>query len=118
MTKFRKQLGASGEDLAENYLKKKNFKILDRNLNFKFGEIDILAQDSEDIVIVEVKTKSGDEFGAPQEEVDYFKKKKLWNLARAVSQKYPDKNIRIDVVAIEIGGNKPNIEHIENAVEF
>ena len=51
--------------------------------------------------------------------MDYFKKKKLWNLARAVSQKYPEKNIRVDVVSIlMLHNNEPQIEHIENAVEF
>jgi len=116
---FRKQLGASGEVLAEKYLRQKNYKILGRNIRLKFGEIDILAQKGEDIVLVEVKTKTSLGFGAPFEEVDYFKKKKLWNLARAVSQKYPDKNIRVDVVSIlMLHNNEPQIEHIENAVEF
>lgn len=117
MTLFRKQLGKSGEDLAIQFLKRKGYKVLGRNVKLKFGEIDILAEDKEDIVLVEVKTKTSEEFGEPFEEVDYFKKKKLWQLARAINQKYPEKNIRIDVVSVKIGG-KAEIEHIENAVEF
>ncbi len=117
MTIFRKQLGASGEDLAEKFLRRKNYKILSRNIRLKFGEIDILAQNKDDIVLVEVKTKTSDDFGKPYEEVDYFKKKKLSQLARAISQKYPDKNIRIDVISIQMN-EPPEIEHLENAVEF
>lgn len=117
MTFFRKQLGASGEDLAEQFLKKKGYRILGRNIRMKFGEIDILAQKGEDIVLVEVKTKTSLQFGQPYEEVDYFKKKKLWNLARALSQRYPNQNIRIDVVSIMMKED-PEIEHLENAVEF
>lgn len=117
MTFFRKQLGKSGEDLAADFLHKKGLKIIGRNIHFKFGEIDILAQDKENIVLVEVKTKTNEDFGKPYEEVDYFKKKKLSQLARAVLQKYPNKNIRVDVVSIRMD-EPPEIEYIENAVEF
>jgi len=124
MTLFRKRLGQSGEDLACRFLKKQGYKILGRNLRYKFGEIDILAEDGEDIVLVEVKTKTSSDFGQPFEEVDYFKKKKLEQLCRFLTQKYPEKNIRVDVVSIEIGlpageaGERPKIEHLKNAVEF
>jgi len=122
MSSFRKQLGQSGEELAMQFLKSKGFKILDQNLRFKFGEIDIVAEDKEDIVLVEVKTKSGVEFGQPLEEVDYFKKRKLQRLAQALSQKYPDRNIRIDVVGVKLGAVScypdASIEHIKGAVEF
>ena len=115
MTFFRKNLGKKGEKSALDYLKNNGYKILGQNLRYKFGEIDILAQDEEDIVLVEVKTKSGDEFGEPSEEVDYFKRKKLWQLARFINQKYPSKNIRIDVISIKMNEN-PELEHIKNAV--
>jgi putative endonuclease len=121
MTLFRKELGKSGEDLAVQFLKRKGYKVLCRNVKLNFGEIDILAEDKEDIVLVEVKTKTSADYGEPVEEIDYFKKKKLWALARALNQKYPEKNIRIDVVSVKMGVNhsqKPEIEHIEGAVEF
>lgn len=117
MTFFRKQLGQSGEDFAVRFLKKKGYKILGRNLRFKFGEIDILAEDGEDVVLVEVKTKTTEEFGEPFEEIDYFKKQKLWQLARFLNQKYPGKNIRIDVIGIK-SETRPEVEYIKNALEF
>lgn len=117
MSFLRKQLGQSGEILACQFLKSKGFRILARNLRFKFGEIDILAEKGEDVILVEVKTKASKEFGEPVEEVDYFKKRKLSQLARAISQKYPNKNIRIDVVSVKIN-NQVELKHIENAVEF
>lgn len=116
MTKQRKILGNSGEDLATDFLKSKNYKILDRNVKLKYGEIDIIASTSDYIVIVEVKTKSVINQGIPEEMVDYFKKKKLTLLARAISQNYPDKNIRIDVIAIDKTGTSVKINHIINAV--
>lgn len=116
MTYQRKQLGASGEELAEEYLVEKGYKILQRNLRLKMGEIDILAQDSKTIVIVEVKTKRYINQGRPEEQVDYFKQRKLRLLGRAISQQYPNQPIRIDVIAIDETDFEPKINHIINAV--
>jgi putative endonuclease len=115
MTFQRKSLGREGEDLALEFLKNKGYKEVKRNLRLFCGEIDLLMEDGEDLVIVEVKTKSSDEFGVPQEEVDFFKKKKLIQLAKALWQLYPNHSIRIDVVAVDAGTKK--IDHILNAVE-
>lgn len=116
MTFQRKQLGASGEDLAEEYLVDKGYKILQRNLRLKVGEIDILVQNGKTIVIVEVKTKKFIRQGLPEEQVDYFKQKKLCLLARAICQQYPNQPIRIDVIAIDETDFEPKINHIVNAV--
>jgi len=118
MTIQRKMLGNSGEEIAANYLEKIYYKILDRNLRLKYGEIDIIARDGDYVVIVEVKTKTVIKQGTPEEMVDYFKQKKLRLLARAVSQMYPNNSIRIDVVAVdETDLNKTKINHIINAIE-
>lgn len=112
----RKQLGASGEDLAAEFLEKLGYKIIQRNLRLKVGEIDILAQDDETIIVVEVKTKRYTHQGLPEEQVDYFKKRKLCLLARAITQQYPNQAIRIDVIAIDETEFEPKINHIVNAV--
>jgi len=79
------------------------------------GEIDLLMEDGDDLVICEVKTKTNDEFGSPQDMVDFFKKKKLVQLAKALWQLYPSHSVRIDVVAINV--ENESITHIVNAVE-
>jgi len=117
MSRQGQDLGRKGEELATRFLKEKGWKILLRNVRLSFGEIDILAEDGEDLVVVEVKTRASLEFGQPAEAVDYEKKRKLWQLAQLLSQQNPTKNIRIDVVAIKIG-KKPQIEHIKNAIEW
>ena len=114
MTFDRKALGKKGEDLACEFLEKKGYKLLKKNLRLFCGEIDLLMEDGKDLVICEVKTKSSDEYGVPQEEVDFFKKKKLVQLGKALWQLYPEHSIRIDVLAVD-GDNK--IDHIVNAVE-
>jgi len=113
MLNDRKKLGNYGEDLALAFLEKKGYKLIKRNLRLFCGEIDLLMADGEIFVICEVKTKSSSEFGAPQEEVDFFKKKKLVQLGKALWQIYPGHSIRIDVVAV----SADKIEHIINAVE-
>lgn len=117
MPYYKKQTGNLGEDLAEKFLKKSGYKILSRNLANMVGEIDILARQKDVIVIVEVKTKSGPDFGKGFEMVNYFKRKKLISLAKQVQSKYPDVTVRIDIISIDTSQNPPEIEHFINAVE-
>lgn len=115
MSFARKKLGQTGEDLALEYLQKKGYFLLGRNIRLKFGEIDLLMKDKNTLVVVEVKTKSNPNFGLPQEEVDNHKKHKLILLARAVAQKFPDSKIRIDVVAVD--ERLETLDHVINAIE-
>jgi len=86
-----------------------------QNVKLFCGEIDLLMKDKETLVICEVKTKTSDQFGLPQEEIDFFKKKKLTQLGKALWQIYPNHHIRIDVLAVDEKEKK--IDHIINAVE-
>jgi len=113
----RKTTGQLGEDLAVKFLKKNRFKILGRNINNYLGEIDILARQKDDIVIIEVKTKSTKSFGQGYEMVNYFKKKKLLTLARELQKEYSGKTIRIDIVSIDLTEEPAIIKHFVNAVE-
>lgn len=116
MTFLRKILGARGESIALKALKSKGYRLIASNFRTKIGEIDLLMRDKDDIVIVEVKTKTGTAFGSGAEMVGYHKKQKLLKLAREVEQQFPRCQIRIDVV--EIDASLPrSINHIINAVE-
>lgn len=115
-----KTTGNYGEDLATEFLIKKKYKILGRNIRTKFGEVDILAERNKKIIICEVKTRSGDnQFGRPEEAVDYFKQQKLIKMARWLTQErqYANRVFQIDVIAIAIGDGAPNIVHLENVVQ-
>ena len=113
MTLKRKILGNKGEELALQHLENKGFVLIGQNIRLFCGEIDLLMQDKKELVIVEVKTKSDTSFGFAAEMITYKKKRKLLQLAKALTQKFPKRNIRIDVVAVD----EENIEHIESAVE-
>ena len=116
----RKEIGAIGEKLATDYLKKRGYKIIQRNFRCRDGEIHIIVQKGECLVFVEVRTKRSTAFGTPEESIGSFKKEKLISLANAYLQSCDNVPLswRIDVVAVELGPNNKvsRLEHIENAV--
>ena len=77
MAKTRKNLGNWGRKEAEEYLIKKNFMILARNFRTAFGEIDIIAEKNGRTTFVEVKTRTNNRFGNPEDSVNKPKKTKL-----------------------------------------
>lgn len=111
-----KKTGNEGEDIAAEYLKRKGYRILERNLKLFCGEIDILAEQKRTIVLVEVKTVRGEGFGSAQELVRWKKQNKLRTLGRALEQEYPGRAIRIDVVGVEYSSGEAVVEHIISAV--
>ena len=98
---YNKITGQCGEDIAAEYLKKKGYKIIVRNYRNKIGEIDIIAKNREDLIFIEVKTRSSDKFGTPAEAVTYYKKRKIVNCAKAYLMINPtDLNIRFDIIEV------------------
>lgn len=120
MTRQRKVLGNSAEDIAVGFLEKQGLKIVARNHRNKIGEIDIIAKDGDIFVIVEVKAKTGEGRGSPEEMVDFRKQRKVKRTAEAyfLEKEVEDPDWRIDVVAVEFDllGN-PKINWIKSAVE-
>lgn len=122
-----KQLGALGEEIAVKYLKERGYKILDRNFRYKgYGELDIVAEKSGNLVFIEVKTRidsSNDSAYKPEDNITYFKQKQLIKLAKIylANKKIPiDTSWQIDIIAIEIPqykDEKVNLRHIEQAIQ-
>src|SRR3989339_682645 len=77
MSDQRQKLGDLGEEIASNYLKKKGYKILERQYKSQYGEIDIIAEHKKTLVFVEVKARRSDDFGLPEEAVDERKLEKI-----------------------------------------
>ncbi len=99
----RQALGRYGEDLAVRYLREElGWIILARNWRCAHGEIDILARDGADLVVVEVKTRRGTGFGEPVEGVDWRKLARLRRLAVAAAEERAGLPcpLRIDVVGV------------------
>jgi putative endonuclease len=108
--------GKKGEDLAVQYLEERGFVILERNWHFKHTEVDIIAKNHEFLVIVEVKTRTGNSFGEPYTAVDYHKQRSLIFAAeRYIYSHHLDLEVRFDIVSIILGHQHPGITHIKEA---
>jgi len=115
----RKALGEFGEKMAREYLKKKGYHILETNFRCREGEIDVVAQDKDYLVFVEVRTRTGSDFGTPEESLTVAKKDRLVSLALAYLQTHRGlpSLFRFDVVAVELDqkGRVSRLELIQNA---
>ena len=109
------ELGTRGEDEAVTFLIKKGYKIKERNWRFAKAEIDIIAENEDWLVMIEVKTRSSDAFGNPEEFVSKSKQKHLIRAANRYLELNPtDKDTRFDIISIVIEP-KFSIEHIPEA---
>jgi putative endonuclease len=94
-------LGNWGEGFAARLLQKKGYRILQRNWRSAAGEVDLVAVNSQTLVLCEVKTRSTGEFGHPSEAVSHVRIERLQRAAEIVSN--PHKlSVRIDVISIQL----------------
>ena len=114
------KVGQLGEDIAERYLKKKHYKIVERNYREKWGEIDIIAISKKVLVFVEVKTVSGPNPSITAE--DQLTRAKLSKLQRTAElyangpgvRRVKRGGWRIDLLAITIEGDNATVKHYQN----
>jgi len=107
------ETGRAGEDEAVNFLKRKRYKILERNFRTKFGEIDIIAKKGKEIIFIEVKTRKTTEFGYPEEAIDKEKQEHIKKVASYYIQKKKVKNpIAFEVLSVLIKGEEKEIKII------
>ena len=109
------ELGMRGERLAEQHLIARGYRLLDRNWRCTEGEIDLVMHDGDEVVFVEVKTRSSVAFGHPLEAITAVKLARLRRLAGAWCLAHPGAHrIRIDAVAvIAPRGEAATLEHLE-----
>lgn len=112
-----KSIGDKGEAIAVDFLDRKGYQILETNWRFSRAEIDIIAFDGEILVFVEVKTRSYDYYGKPEEFVTLKKEKLMADAATVYMDKINhDWEIRFDIISILLPKNKtPIIEHFKDA---
>jgi putative endonuclease len=109
-------LGLKGEKLAIEYLEKKGYIIVEKNYRYRKAEVDIIARKDATLVVVEVKTRSSNYFGNPQ---DFVNPKKIKLLVTAIDdyvvKRDLDVEIRFDIIAILRNKEAYNIHHIKDA---
>ncbi len=121
MSLFRKKLGDSGENTACNFLRNKGYKILQRNYRKKCGEIDIIAEENDELVFIEVKTRSSSDYGSPLAAVTPRKQQQIIKTAQTYLTETDnfDRAARFDVIAIlQNDKTSPQIEQIIGAFEL
>jgi putative endonuclease len=108
--------GREGEEMAARFLIDKGFEIVERNYRYKRLEIDLIVKKDNWLIFVEVKLRSSDAYGYPEDFVDY---KKAKNIVDGAEQYTYDKNwqgnVRYDIVSIRLQQDQTEIIQIEDA---
>ena len=120
MTKERLELGRLGEQIALKRIKKLGYKAVHQNYRCPLGEIDLIAKDKNTLVFIEIKTRRGMSVGYVKEAVNAKKRQQISKVALAYmkSNECCEAKARFDVVAVSLGGGKPQIEVIKDAFEL
>jgi putative endonuclease len=100
----RRRIGARAENAAVRYLKRRGYRILERNLSTRLGEIDIVATDGDWLVVVEVRSRREDSPVSPRETLTRQKRRKLRALTEQLRKRHRlvDKPVRVDLVEVTL----------------
>ncbi|GAB7255869.1 YraN family protein [Polaribacter sp. OB-PA-B3] len=110
------ELGEKGEKIAIDFLLKKGYVILEKNYRYLKAEVDIIAKIENTLAVIEVKTRSTDYFGNPEEFVNPKKIKLLLSaIDYYVTENDLDVDVRFDIIAIIEQNTAIKIKHLEDA---
>ncbi|MCF7845493.1 MAG: YraN family protein [Candidatus Pacebacteria bacterium] len=113
----KQKVGIRGEDVACRYLQENGFQVLERNYKTKYVEMDLVALKDDEVVFVEVRTKTGERFGSPEETI---KKDKIRRLKRGAvgyaQRKNYEGQYRIDLICVVLNnqGEVERVTHYED----
>ena len=111
-----------GEEFAASFLRKKGYKIIERNFRKGYGEIDIIALKNKILIFVEVKTRISINFGTPFESITPWKLRSLIKTAQFYKSLHPPlpQSLRIDAVSVKLSHDNSveTIELLENISGF
>lgn len=113
----RKEKGKFYEMIAEEYLKRKKYKIIERNFSWKKGEIDIIAEKEKKLIFIEVRSRGSEDIKG-YETVNREKQKRIIETAKFYLESknlLGKKDVRFDVISINFKNDEIEIEHFENA---
>jgi putative endonuclease len=120
----RGEFGRTGEDIATGYLEELGFRVISRNVRYRFGEIDVVARRGDSLHFIEVKTRSEGALVPARESVSLRKTQRIKKAAEAYLAGHPEGrgldrrfHCHFDLIAIDFAGGFPEIEHIVDAFE-
>ena len=110
------EFGKIGEQMTAKYLTDKGYIILEHNYRRGHLEIDLIALDEDELVIVEVKSRAYDNILQPEDAVDHKKRLALIRLANEYVKTHGRKeNVRFDIVTVVSKEGGAEIKHLKNA---
>jgi len=116
----RAALGGAGERLAAGWLEARGYRVLARNWRCVYGELDLIAEEADELVFVEVKTRRGVAHGVPEEAITARKRAHLIDAAQwyLVEHQRETQPWRIDVIAIQLDGRGrlTDVRHYRSAI--
>ena len=118
MKTIQQQTGKSGEDLAAGFLKKNGYKIITRNYRYRKSELDIVCRKKNTVIVVEVKSIKTLDYGYPEERIASKKQRQIIKATYAFLnsyKKYGGKELRFDVITVNMGSEPPEIKHYQGA---
>lgn len=112
------KIGAQGEDMALKFLQQQGYRLLDRNFRTHYGELDLVMMDKDEIVFAEVKKRASNDYGYPEEMVNWKKKKHLLKTAHIyLDRKRLDEFFyRFDTIAISGVAPCYDIRHFKDTI--
>jgi putative endonuclease len=115
--KHNQRIGKWGEDAVAAYLAGRGYEIITRNIRTPYGEIDIVAQQDDITIFVEVKSRTSNKMGLPEESVNSRKQARMLACAEHYAAENAIDHWQIDVISVEgKAGLEPKITHFENAI--
>ena len=117
MTAARQAFGQLGERIAERWLKRQGWRVVQRRFRNGHRDIDLVMEREGTVAFVEVKSRRGDEFGSPIEAVNWKKQKELAKSAFVWIDRHgrATESYRFDVVGVLVDGERVRVRHIPNA---
>ncbi len=116
----RRAAGREAEDLAAAFLRERGLEILDRNHATRRGEVDLVAREGETLCFVEVRSRTSEAQGGPEETISAAKARRVVVAATDWAARHGalDREIRFDVVAVTLlAGEPPRLEHFRGAFD-
>jgi putative endonuclease len=120
MTAASQEFGELGERIAERWLRRQGWRVVQRRFRAGHRDIDLVVERDGTVVFVEVKARRGAEFGDPVEAVNWNKQRQLVRSASVWIDRHgrASESYRFDVVGVLVEGDKVRVRHIANAFSF
>lgn len=115
---MKRATGQRGEDLAADYLTQQGFAVVERNYRCQWGEIDIICRQGTLLIFVEVRSKTTDRYGTPEESINRVKMSRIRKTAMDYLRNNPEGRpvkLRFDFIAVTFNDQKGSINHIKGA---